>query len=169
MGCGPVPQAAHIPIRESICPIVSIIMKSQCEWPWRRASINRTPPNPRPRKLSLDLARAEPGDDVPWRKCGAGSGCDPPRSFPPRSGARSGASGSRRPGTDRKGSAAQNDRQRYIASGAIAAAQGAGRMGRTGQEGPPQRGWQTTKGDHLPHSGHSGTRSRLHSSQEHQT
>jgi len=38
-----------------------------------------------------------------WRKSGAGSGCDPPRSIPPCRGARPGASRSRRPGTDRCG------------------------------------------------------------------
>ena len=39
----------------------------------------------------------------PWKKSDAGLGCDPPCSFSPCRGARSGASGSRRPGTDRCG------------------------------------------------------------------
>jgi hypothetical protein len=52
-----------------------------------------------------------------WRKSGAGSGCDPPRSIPPCRGARPGASRSRRPGTDRCGPGTfRRDRPRRCAS-----------------------------------------------------
>ena len=64
---------------------------------WRHW-VSRKSLMPRPRPSWIWPARNR-ATMSPWRKSAAGSACDP-SSFPPCRGARSGASGSRRPGTD---------------------------------------------------------------------
>jgi len=72
-------------------------------------------------------------------------------------------------GAERKEPAAQNDRQRYIASGAIGLPKAWAAWGELAKKAHRSDVGRRQKGDRLPHLGHSDTRSRLHSCEEGQS